>query len=246
MEQSKNGIEVLECFFDTEIAEARHTNFSTGLDLDELYYYKCHANFRKDTCVFSIHCKGPALAEIKLPSIEDFTFDIIADLMVTAVSKLTTTHRCKKCMSPMNFDDRRAHVNGICRRCVRNYTVYKRKWGITSIEQYKNDICPITHEKLELGSTYITNCCHTGIEWNAFNQYCKKIFERNDDEAYRVKCPMCRAPNRKFLKEWSHWFNVFDDDSESEEEISTATLTAAGTALLNRIMSDSDSPTEHD
>lgn len=247
MAQSKNGIEVLECFFNTEIAQARYYNHSTDLDLGRLIYYKCHANFKKDTCEFSIHCKGPALAAIKLPRMEDFTFDIIADLMATAVSKLTTTHRCKKCMAPMNFDDRRAHVNGICRQCIRDYTLYKSKWGTESIEQYRNAVCPITQDKLELGSTFISECCKTGIEWNAFNKYCKKLFESNDDEACKIKCPMCRKPNRLFLKEWSHWFNVYDDDSEyeSEEEISTATLTAVGTALVNRLMSDSV-PTEQE
>ena len=114
------------------------------------------------------------------------------------------------------------HKNGICRRCVVDYTKYKSKWGLTSIEQYRNAVCPITQEKLEFHSTYVTQCCKTGIEWDSFNEYCKRKLEENNDDHFKIKCPCCRAKNRKFLPEWSHWFASFKEydyeyDSEDAE-----------------------------
>ncbi len=174
MERSKNGIEVLSCYFDVDYENYNFLIITTDVGLGDMIYYDIHAILYKEKCEMGIYCKSITLAKIKLPSLEDFTFEIIADLTTTALQNLSTTHKCKKCASPMEFDNRRSHVNGICRPCLRDYTHNKSKWGLTSVEQYKNAECPITHEKLELGSTYITNCCKTGIEWDAFNEYCKK------------------------------------------------------------------------
>ena len=172
MAQSKNGIEVLECYFNVDLSNI--SGFSMDLGLGDITGYSLRVILNKSARSLKIHAWGVDLAEVCLPSLEDFTFEIIADLTTTALLNLSLTHRCKKCATPMDYHNRRAHMNGICRHCLRDYTHNKSKWGLTSVEQYKNAECPISHEKLELGSTYITKCCKTGIEWDTFNEYCKK------------------------------------------------------------------------
>lgn len=216
MAQSKNGIEVLECYFNVDLSNI--TGFSIDAGLGDITGYALRVTLGKPERKLTIYCMWVDLAEVQLPSLEDFTFEIIADLTTTALLNLSLTHRCKKCAAPMNFHHRRMHVNGICRNCLLDYTRNKKKWGLTSVEQYKNEECPILCEKLELGSTYITKCCNTGIEWDTFNDYCRQKANENDNGILNIKCPFCRADNKRFLHSWSHWCYKYDYDDDSEHD----------------------------
>lgn len=243
--------DAIQCYFsdDHDIKNERDpkqiTWLSTDMQIGDMINYNLTMKLSVQGRFLVVDCDGKRMADQKFESLADITLDSFADLTTIALQNLSTTHKCKKCASPIDFHKKRTHVNGICRDCIRDYTKYKSKWGLTSVEQYKNAECPITQEKLQLGSTFITDCCKTGIEWDAFNEYCKRKLEESDDNHFRIKCPMCRAKNRKFLPGWSNWYACHtaydweDSDSELEEEIANANLTAVGTALVEAIMNES-------
>ena len=46
----------------------------------------------------------------------------------------------------------------------------------------------------------------------------QKKSEENDRGITNIRCPFCRADNKKFLKFWSHWYYKYDYDSEDTDE----------------------------